>query len=495
MTGFFNSLFWRISFLFLLILLIISGIYIYISLNTAEMYFQETRQNLDIEIAAHIAAENDCFQGDSANLNVLKNVFHDVMVINPSIEVYLLDTAGRILAYYAPNQKITTEKVPLNPIKEFISDKKNDFLLGMDPKNPGKKKTFSAARVIEEKQFKGYIYVILGGQEYENASQMILGSYILRLGIRSMIIASIAAVIIGFIAIGFIVRNIRQIVQVIYDFRGGNLQARIHLKSKSELQEFADSFNDMADTIVRNFDDLKKLDKNRRELAANISHDLRTPLTIIRGYAETIQLKNNRLSSKKRNEYLETMVENIDRMLKMVHELFELSNLEASDAGPDREIFSLAELLHDIKQKNQIIADVKKIKLFLECNGQILPVYADIQMMEKVIQNLLDNAFNYTDPGGEICLSLAMTNDHNILITIRDTGIGIEEEQLPRIFDRYYRVKSESDERNGTGLGLAIVNKIIELHGFKISVKSTVNRGTIFSIIIPPQPVPEEQIR
>lgn len=492
MTGFFNSLFWRISSIFLLILLIISGVYIYISVNTAERYFQETRQNLDIEIAAHIASENDCFVGDSVNLDALKSVFHNVMVINPSIEVYLLDTAGKILAYYAPNHTLKVEKVPLDPIENFILNGGNDFLLGMDPKNPKKNKAFSAAKVTEEQQFKGYIYVILGGQEFENASQMVLGSYILRLGIRSMIIALITAVIIGFAAIGVIVRNIRRIVKVIRDFQRGDLKARIHLKSKSELQEFADSFNDMAETIVRNMDELKKSDKNRRELAANISHDLRTPLTIIRGYAETIQLKDDQLTSRERKEYLNTVLTGIDRMLKMVNELFELSNLEARDSKPELEIFSLSELLQDIKQKNQIKGRENNIILNLDCVSQLPPIKADIQMMEKVFQNLLDNAFNYTLSGGEIKIEVSMKKNQSIIIKIIDTGIGIEEDQLSKIFERYYRVKTNTGYQKGTGLGLAIVKKIIDLHGFKISVRSVIKKGTTFIISIPSQPIHAE---
>lgn len=484
MTGFFNSLFWRISSLFLLILLIISGVYIYISVNTAEMYFQETRQNLDIDIATHIAKENDCFVGDSVNLDVLKNVFHNVMIINPSIEVYLLDKLGKILAYYAPNQTVKVQNVPLEPIINFISDGGNNFLLGTDPKNPDKQKAFSTAKVIEDQEFKGYIYVILGGQEFENASQMVLGSYILRLGIRSMFIALITAVIIGLVAIGVIVRNVKKIVEVIRDFQQGNLQARIRLNSNSELREFADSFNEMADTIVRNMDELRRSDKNRRELAANISHDLRTPLTIIRGYAETIRLKDDQLSSGERKEYLDTVLNSIDQMLRMANELFELSKLEARDSKPKCEVFSLSELLYDVKQKNLIKALEKNITLKLEGGNPVPPIHADLPMMEKVLQNLIDNALNYTGPGGLIDISF-FSKDNNIILTISDTGFGIEEDKLPRIFDRYYRIESKEGDQKGTGLGLAIVKKILDLHGFKISVRSAIKKGTTFIIAIP----------
>ena len=147
MKDFFNSLFWKISSVFLLILLVISAVYIYISVNTAEMYFQETRQKLDIKIASHISNEAQFFKGDSVNYEAMKNVFHNVMIINPSLEVYLLDTNGNILAFDADSSYVKLRNLPLNPIKEFISSRKETFLLAPDPKNPGKEKPISAAGI------------------------------------------------------------------------------------------------------------------------------------------------------------------------------------------------------------------------------------------------------------------------------------------------------------------------------------------------------------
>ena len=170
-------------------MLVVSAVYIYISVKTADMYFHETRQKLDIKIANHIIAHNTFFTGGSINISALKNVFHNVMVINPKHSNDLLDTAGTILAFDAPNNSVKINKVPLEPIEEFISSREETFLLSIDPKNPNKQKPFSAAKVVDKGKFKGYIYVILGGQEYENASQLLFGSYILKLDVRSMIIA------------------------------------------------------------------------------------------------------------------------------------------------------------------------------------------------------------------------------------------------------------------------------------------------------------------
>ena len=486
MKNFFNSLFWKISAVFLFILLIISAVYIYISVITAEMYFQETRQKLDLKVAQHIASDNDFFSGDSINISVLKNVFHNVMVINPSIEVYLLDTSGTILAYYAPEQTVKIKEVPLEPLKKFISSKSEIFLMGIDPKSPEKQKAFSAAVVKDKGKFRGYIYVILGCKEYENASQVLFGSYILRLGVRSMIIALITAAVIGFLAIGFIIRNLRKIVNVIRDFQKGNLSARIKLKSKGELQEFADSFNDMADTIVGNIDKMKKMDSLRRDLIANVSHDLRTPLSIIRGYVETVMIKDSGLSAEERKKYLETILSSTERLLSLVEELFELSKLEARETLPQMEFFSLAELLQDIHQKNLIIANSKNIKLNLNISENLPFVYADIGMMEKVFQNLIDNAYKFTPHDGEINIVLKKGSACQVTAVISDTGSGIEKEEIPLIFERYYQVKRISHEGNsGTGLGLTIVKKILDLHQIDVKVDSSPAKGTAFILTIP----------
>jgi signal transduction histidine kinase len=486
MKDFFNSLFWKISAVFLLILFIISAVYIYISVNTAEMYFQETRQKLDIKIASHISNEAEFFRNDSVNYDAMKNVFHNVMVINPSLEVYLLDTHGNILAFDADSNLVKLKKLPLEPIQKFISSKEEQFLLAPDPKNPGKEKPISAAKVFSNGKFKGYIYVILGGQEYENASQLLFGSYILRLGVRSMIIALLFATIIGFFAIGFIIRNLRKIVKVIRDFQNGNLKARIKLKSKGELQEFAQSFNEMADTIVDNIDEIKRMDNMRRDLVANVSHDLRTPLSVISGYLETILIKEDKLSPAERKQYLETILSSTGRLQSLVEELFELSKLEAKETKPVNESFSLAELLQDVHQKNLIIAQKKNIKIELSIDDNVPFVFADIRMMEKIFQNLLDNALKFTPSSGNVQIKLSKNNSDEIIAAISDNGPGIEAEQIPFIFDRYHQIKRVSTETSqGTGLGLTIVKKLVDLQGFKIMVESTILEETSFIITIP----------
>lgn len=481
---FFQSLFWKIGGTFLLILIILSAVYIYISVHTAEMYFKEANEKLNAAVAPLISRENQCFINGEANEKVLQTVFHNVMIINPNIEVYLLNTKGKILTYFAPNKKIQLKYVPLAPILKLVDSKNKPFVLGVDPKNIDQKKAFSAAKVFENGKLMGYIYVILESEEYDTVNQLIFGSYILRLGLRSMTITLFAAILISLISIGFITRNIRKIVFVVREFKNGNTGARINLKGKSELGEFAGAFNEMADTIAQNMEDLKTMDNLRRELVANVSHDLRTPLATIRGYIETIMIKSDKLSEVEKRNYMEIILKSTERLKKLVEELFELSKLEARETKPKPEPFSIGELVQDIQQKNLIIAESKEIKLKLDFSYDLPYIYADIAMMEKVIQNLLDNAIKFTPENGEILISLKEENEY-IRVNIKDSGSGIKQEDLNHIFDRYHKIsRTDNDKNEGLGLGLAIVKKILEVHDIDIKVKSS-KSGTEFSFDIP----------
>ncbi len=482
---FFKSLKWKITSLFLILLFLLSAVYLYISVTTAEKYFQETSQKLNIELAKHIADETKCFIDGKVNDKVLKNVFHNVMIINPSIEVYLLDTAGTILTYFALDKKIKLKEIPLGPINSFISDNGKNFILGQDPRNKDRKKAFSAAKVFEDDKFMGYMYVILGGEEYDNATQLVFGSYILKLGLRSMIITLFAAIIISVISIRFIMRNLNKILIATQNFKNGDLNSRIKIKNHDELGMLANSFNEMAEKIVQNIAEIKTMDNLRRDLVANVSHDLRTPLATIQGYVETLMMKSNSLSETERNKHMQTILDSTERLKKLVEELFELSKLEAKEKTPHPEAFSIAELVQDIKQKNNVIADKKNIELKCDFEENLPFVYADIGMMDRIFQNLLDNAVKFTSENGIISISLKKKNNF-VQVEIADSGRGIPSDDLPNIFDRYHKEKRlEKNVNKGLGLGLAIVKKMLEVHNLEIFVESEIGKGTSFTFNVP----------
>ncbi|MBT8298553.1 MAG: HAMP domain-containing histidine kinase, partial [Maribacter sp.] len=230
-------------------------------------------------------------------------------------------------------------------------------------------------------------------------------------------------------------------------------------------------------------DKMKSVDLLRRELIANVSHDLRTPLAILKGYIETLQMKKETLSETEKQEYLQITHENVDKLSKLINQLFEYSKLEAEQVTPVKEPFSITELSHDLIAKFKVLAERKQIDLQLSNPKENCMVYADVSLVERALQNLIENAIKYTEPKGEVKLSLNHINNQ-IEITITDTGTGIPLNEQPFIFDRYKQV-NKSTKKQGYGLGLAIVKKIMDLHDTTITVLSKPKEGSSFIFNLP----------
>lgn len=485
MKKFFSSLYWKISATFLAILIVLSGIYIYIIVFSAEMYFQEANQRLSIPIAQRLVRFYEPVVDHQLDTNRLEEIYSIQKIVNPSIEVYAVDTMGNILSHCPSNKGVCRTKIDIDPIKQFVMEKKPSFLMGDDPKYEMGEKTFSAAELRDGEIVIGYLYVVLGSEAYDSNIKMLAGSYILNIGTRSITITLIAAAIIGLIALLFITKNLRTIVTTVRDFQHGNHQARIQPTSTGELNELATSFNDMADTIVRNLEEIKTMDHLRRELVANVSHDLRTPLATIHGYIETLLIKSSSLNNDDREKYLRTVLSSTDRLRNLVEELFELSKLEAKQTKPNPEAFSISELVQDIGQKYLIIAEKKGIELRCVVPRNLPLIIADIALIDRVIQNLVDNALKFTPPNGIVRIEL-LQQPNTIGVTVSDTGSGIAQEDIPNIFDRYNKGSQKNMFQNdGAGLGLAIVKKILEVHDLSIEVSSKENVGTSFSFKLP----------
>jgi signal transduction histidine kinase len=241
----------------------------------------------------------------------------------------------------------------------------------------------------------------------------------------------------------------------------------------------------MADTITANMENLKQTDSLRRELIANVSHDLRSPLASIQGYIETILMKRETLHPEELQSYLETILADATQLNRLVEELFELSKLDAKQIDPYLETFSLTELLQDVSMKYKSRADRLNVRLSAELPKQLYFVNADIGMIERVLSNLIENALKFTPAKGTVRLSIHR-DDGQLKVRISDTGKGIPQEDIPHIFDRFYRGdSSRSNAPRSSGLGLAISQKIMELHHSSIQVNSEPEKGSTFEFELP----------
>ncbi|HSN72314.1 MAG TPA: ATP-binding protein, partial [Steroidobacteraceae bacterium] len=262
-------------------------------------------------------------------------------------------------------------------------------------------------------------------------------------------------------------------------------------EARDEIALLDTQFEAMAVRIEAQIEELKRADALRRELVANVSHDLRTPLASLRGYLETVLLKHDTLPAATRREYLEIAGRHAQHLERLIAVLFELSKLESGAVVPQIEPFPLSELLHDVALRFRLRAQDAGITLATQVPPDAPLALGDIAMVERVLENLLDNALRHTSEGGRIGLELRAHGDH-LRVTVADTGTGVAPEDLPHVFDRYFR---GSDRRVGRGgLGLAIVRRIVELHGESISLRSTPGIGTCVEFGLPAAAtVPAEQ--
>lgn len=479
------SLFWKLSATFLILLLLVGSVHIALSISASEKYYMERNQKLNANIAQSIIKEVKPIINGEITETALSDIMHHMMAVNPSIEVYLLNKDGGIINHVAPYKKVKLTSVSLAPILEFIDVNGEEFIQGDDPRKPGEKQIFSAAAILEGDELQGYVYVVLAGEEYYAVASNLWDKYITSLGGSTMLITLIAALIIGLIAIWFITKNLRRIIEAVRRFQEGDLEARISSKSGKEFNTLSVAFNEMADTIVGNIENLKSMENLRRELVGNVSHDLRTPLAVIHGYIETLMIKKDNLTIEERDKYLNIILTSTEKLKKMVAELFELSKLDSKQVQPKKEPFFINELLQDVVQKYLVLARKKGVLIQSVISNNIELVNADIALIERVLQNLIDNALKFTPEGGTITIK---TNnmDSAVEIQVADTGVGIPEEQIPFVFDRYHiGDKRLSLDKNNTGLGLAIVKKILEIHDATINLTSKLNQGTSFSFQLP----------
>lgn len=283
-----------------------------------------------------------------------------------------------------------------------------------------------------------------------------LGAFILALGITG-IIAQILS------------RPLIKMQKATRKIAAGELETRLSIRSNDEIGFLAGAINDLAV-------DLQRYRDTRQEFLANISHELRTPITYLEGYAKVV--KNGLYETEEEKDlYLDIIYEEAHRIQHLVDDLFELAKMEEGKITLDLDGVDLKHMAEQAIRRIDLKAKEKGLGLNIHHSGEAALIRGDVKRMEQILMNLLENAIRYTDVG-EIDVHVIFETESAVII-VEDTGIGIPEEELPYLFERFYRVeKSRSRQYGGTGLGLSIVYKLVELHGGKIIVTSQVGQGT-----------------
>jgi len=494
----FHSLYTKLVLVLFLLFIVIGGVFLAAALYTAPMYQQELSQRLNHDLAKYIVKEHVLIENGKVRHDNLEALFHKAMIINPSLELYLLDEKGDVIAHSMPAEKVQRHHVSLAPINQFLSGSTDGLIMGDDPSNISQHKGFSAAAIDFDGKRQGYIYAILGGEKIEHVAEILQRSLIMKWSASSVLAALVFAFIAALVLFFFLMRKLRGLNRSMLAFKNNDFKDTLSITDGShfvgheyssengrvkgdEIDSMSSTFQDMAQHIHFQMCRLQETDSLRRELVANVSHDLRTPLASLSGYIETLLLKSDELSDEEKKNYLKIAFDNSKRLSTLVEELFELAKLDANEVQPQNELFSLAELTFDVSHKFHLRASEQQINLDVDVDETLPYINADVGMIERVLDNLIDNSFKHTPEGG--CIRLQVSCIQKVVnIAVSDTGYGIPEDEISHVFKRFYK---KSGSQTGLGIGLAIASRIVELHGGELLVDSVLHQGTTFKFSLP----------
>ncbi|WP_219405602.1 HAMP domain-containing sensor histidine kinase [Pseudomonas sp. Colony2] len=474
----------RLSLVFALLLLICSGTSAWLQVRSNHMHELEVVQGLSRDLAAHIARDTQLMDADGLKPDAVRNLFSQLMLVNPSVEVYLLDINGRVVGNAAPSGHLRRDQVNLEPVRRFLSGAMLP-ILGDDPRSVDGLKVFSAAPLRVNGQQAGYLYVVLLGEAHDVFDARDATGMALNIALWSIALVALLCLLAGLTAFAWITRPLRQLTEKVgqFDINGAPKVPQAvapEVASQDEIAVLDHAFVQMENRLGEQWRAITHQEQERREMVANISHDLRTPLASLHGYLETLSLKDASLTPQERRRYLGIALDQSRKVGGLAQSLLELVRLEHGFVQPVIEGFSLPDLVQDIFQKFELTAEARAITLTASLPPVVPSVLADLGLIERVLTNLLDNALRHTPPNGEVEVTLAPKSGF-VEVTVSDSGPGISADLREGLFLRAFTI---GGARRDGGLGLRIVHRILQLHGQEIRLIDVPGRGATFTFAL-----------
>ncbi len=324
------------------------------------------------------------------------------------------------------------------------------------------------------------VYIIDNKSTVESLNQELTGIIF-----EAMCIGLLISIALGLLLAKTVITPIQNLTKAAEKVASGDFSQKVENQTMDEIGTLTRTFNDMADQLEKNIEDLKNSEKMRRDFVANVSHELRTPITSIKSYAETLEEAAGNLPEDMEQHFLKVIVNESDRMTKIVQDLLTLSKFDAGSITFEFRSFSFEQSIRDVYSAQRLEAQRHHHEFSLEFKDRLPDIRGDRLRIEQVLTNMVSNAIKYTHDGGRISMTAGVKGD-NVWCTVKDNGVGIPEEDLKRIFERFYRVdKARSRESGGTGLGLSIAYEIVDRHDGSIDARSKKGRGTAFTVTLP----------
>ncbi len=481
------SLATRLSLAFALLLLACSAVSVALQIQSSARHEQALAQQLSAGLAGHIAGTAQLMDAGGWRPGAVRALFDKLMAVNPAVEVYLLDNDGRIVGNAAPPGHLKRTRVDLAPLRRLLAGAAQP-VLGDDPRSPTGRKVFSAAPVRVAGRPAGYVYVILQGETRDALAARLADDAVLRTTLWTTALVALLGLGVGLAAFRLITRPLRALTEAVRGFdANGESAAALADEDAADGDEIAvlrAAFAQMGRRLGEQWRALTRQDQDRRELIANLSHDLRTPLTVLHGSLETLRLKEDGLDCGERRRYLDLALDQSGKVNRLARELFDLARLESGLIQPEIEVFSLADLVQDVAQKFELALAANPHPLTVAATPPLPPVRADLAMVERVLTNLIDNAIRHTPAGSAITVSLRRAEEGGqpgVEVEVADSGPGIAAARRDGLFTR----ASAFSHAGGGGLGLVVVQRLLALQGSAARLADLPDRGAVIRFRLP----------
>lgn len=410
---------------------------------------------------------------------------------SPNTGLYLLDDQGRVLASSGPKRAFWADShIALEVLRTSAQRTDPVPVLGADPDVEGRSSLVAAQPVRREGREVGWLYVVARSADLRMQMPELLKSYAIQTAVKVALLtlAIGAALTVSMIAI--LTQPLTALTRLVERVRQSGFSEplcdveMLCVDRDDEVGRLARTFRDALERLKQETDRVRETDAHRREMVANVSHDLRTPLTALTGQLETIRLKGAALDGAQRDRFVDAAIHNAHHLRRLTDALNELAKLDNPELTIEREPIALGELADDLAHRYESRAQEAGVKLEVAYPDGLPLARVDAGLIERAIGNLLDNAIRVTPHGGTIVLRVDREGT-DVRVEVADSGPGVADEDRRHVFQRFFQGSKAREQRGSSGLGLAIVKRVAELHGGRVGLDSEPSRGATFWMLLP----------
>jgi signal transduction histidine kinase len=412
-------------------------------------------------------------------------------IYSPSTGMYLLDPKGRVLASSGERHIFWSNwRVDLGPVRASLARDASMPIHGADPDHEAKQCLVAARPLVRDGRELGWLYVVPRAADIGTQTPELLKSYAIQTAVKVALLTLAIGVALTVAMIALLTRPLTALTRVAERVRSGGFSASLcetefpFRDRNDEVGRLSRTFRETLERLKLEMDRVTQTDAHRREMVANVSHDLRTPLTALIGQLETIRMKADGLDPESRDRFVDAAIHNAHHLRRLTDALNELAKLDNPELKIEREPIALGELADDLAQRYGIRAEEAGVSLRVTYPDQLPLAQVDAGLIERAIGNLLDNAIRVTPQGGTIELRVVRDAD-GVRVEVADTGPGVATDDQSKVFQRFYQGSKHREQRGSSGLGLAIVKRVAELHGGRVGLDSAPARGATFWMLLP----------